>query len=578
MPTGCRSGGQAGGQVRSRSDGGPGMDRASSSADHAAQQPTASRRQPSRSEWVRAGIAALGAVAAVVAVVLIALGAGEGPVILLMGAVGGVATFATSLWGVLKPFGERQRLVFGMSVAGLAIVLVGVGLATRAVAPLPVLDGAQDVAIAGFRSSDESVQQQFDAAASSLADDLHSPAGEVSDYTPLVNPPLDQLAGAATDGLDRWARSFVADTQAELVLAGYASVQENKQTSVELGLFVSPELAIEAAEVAGWYRLEPLILERPPGSATERDRLKERIQDALDGLLTLLRGLDAWHAGEATEAVDVLSTLPGIDQTPPDGTVAGLGLLIRGHALQDLAAAAPSEEATQLLARARSNYEAAAAAEELAKRAAVSLGLNAYLEVARLCAIGQAADEHLLAAAQRLRAVIAASTASELLRLKAGVNLAQVQLCRAQSGPADTTELDTLLQDLVTIDTTGAGAEQVIRRQLKALALSVYAVRLSTNDDFAPAVAALDDALALEPRSHRQAVWHSLQAVWLLQQCRTSEAQDVREEALRQATEAADRGRLPATWGASFDEAFNEAMEASAASCSDAGHRAAAED
>ena len=183
----------------------PSPNRAPDSLDEA-------RKRPSPSDWGRAVGATAVAVTAVVVVVLVAVDAGEGPVVWLLGLLGGGAVFAISLSKVFEPFSGRQRVVFAVGMSVLAAVLVAAGLVTRTVAPLPELTGAQDVAIVGFVASDESVQTQFDAAAASLAEILRSPVGDVADYSGLVSPPLDEFAGAKTDALDIWAESFVART------------------------------------------------------------------------------------------------------------------------------------------------------------------------------------------------------------------------------------------------------------------------------------------------------------------------------------------------------------------------------
>jgi len=507
-------------------------------------------------------VASISAAATVVIVILVGLGAGQGPLVLMLGVLGGLGTFALSLWGILKPLGTRQRLVFGVAVSGFVLLLVLIGFATRAISPLPPLTGTQDVAVVGVLSDQVDSQPDFDAAAARLADTLEIPSGSVRDYTPMIDrPPLAELPTDGTATLDEWATDFVGRSQAELLLGGYAQALPSGQMTLHLGLYISPALTVDAPEIAGWYRLDPILLERSPASTTEQARLQRHIQLSLGGVAEFLSGLDAWHSGDGREAIQHFTQVLDTAPTPPERLLTGLAYLLRGHAQQMIAtAASTSEDRLAALQSARRDYDTAAAIDELAARVAVSIGLTTYLEIADACEQGTAPPAQLDEATRRFQSVIDDPSSSDLLRWKAQVNLAQVEQCRAQSGTTDDTTLEELLQPLLTLDTDVPGPERQVRRQIKALAFSIHAVGLDQDDRYGDAVDALDQALALETRSDRQATWNTLRAYWLLKDCRLAEAIDSRDEALRQYSSAVDRGRLPPDEAAQVLAGFDDAV------------------
>jgi len=513
---------------------------------------------PTGAEWLWAVVGAVGATASVVLVVLTGIGASGGPVVLLLGVLVGLAVFAKSLWEILKKVSPRHRTAFGLAIGGFAVALVVIGLATRSVAPLARLPGPQDIAVAGFVATTSEAQRSFDNAASKIGEALQRDSeGSVHDYSGRVNPPLEELRSGATGALDSWAQDFVAKTESELVIGGYVEAFPSGQVQVWLGVYVSPNTVVDAGELAGWYQIGTVFLEGLPDSMAELDLLVTKIVVSLHGLTTFVEGLDAWHSGQSAEAVDMFGDVLATPRENTDGTVAGLSALFRGHAYESIAVTLDAEQRADFLEQARRDYTAASLTASIAPRAQTSLAWNTFLRVSRQCVAGKAPDEQLSAASDRLSRIEQDSSLGVLLRLTARVDLAQVEQCRSRGGADNSALLDSLLADLVELDTDSPGPEQVTRRQIKALALSVTADRQAMDSRYSDAVTTINAALALDARSDRQATWRALQAAWLLYGCHIDEAVRAQELAYAQYQIAVERGRV----GAALPDAFAERFE-----------------
>ena len=59
-----------------------------------------------------------------------------------------------------------------------------------------------------------------------------------------------------------WLTDFLTDTEAELVLAGYAETRTGGQTALHLFVYLPPQLVAEAEELAGWYAFPTYLSDR----------------------------------------------------------------------------------------------------------------------------------------------------------------------------------------------------------------------------------------------------------------------------------------------------------------------------
>ena len=232
---------------------------------------TASRHKPkSRLFWL---ILASFCVAGTLALGLLnVLGAGTGPVVNIVAALLLVAAFlgavSKGLEQDLRQAGRRARWAYMLGVVFCAVVLLVAGLVTRTVAPLHRMPGTADIAVVGFRAPSSDAQQTYDDVAVSLAKALPStPDGEVRNYSTEVEPPLEDLSADPAD-LNSWLEQFLVDTDAELVVAGYAETSEGGQTAVHTVVYIPESMASDAAELSGWYDLDDSLADRQLDSAT----------------------------------------------------------------------------------------------------------------------------------------------------------------------------------------------------------------------------------------------------------------------------------------------------------------------
>jgi hypothetical protein len=150
------------------------------------------------------------------------------------------------------------------------------------------------------------------------------------------------------------------------------------------------------------------------------------------------------------------------------------------------------------------------------------------------------------------------------LRLTAKVNRAQVEMCRMLSGDtmADG-RLEAILPELTGLSTPETDLDVESKRHIKALALSIQAIRLADRGHFNDAVTTMGNALSLDPRFERQAPWLGLESSWLLTNCRIDQGIAVQKKSLTQLRMAVDAKRLPQseleTYSKAFDSDLREA-------------------
>ena len=426
-----------------------------------------------------------------------------------------IATFVGSAVKVLQePWrraGRRLRAAYVAGVAGCTAPLIVVALAAREVAPLPTMPGTSDVARHRLPRTDGG-------RAGRVRRPGRLPHRRVAagwrwdgrNYTSSADAPLDELrADGGSDELDAWVEDFQRETRAELVVAGRAEQGAAGQVAVQTLVYVPARMVYDAAELVGWYVLDDSLLDRSLTSAQTRSTFVGHVTDAFAGLSAFLTGLDAWQAGNAAGAVDALDAAV---ERAGDGarTLGDLARLFRGHAMETLATGSRVRERVELLAEAAGDYAAmqgrvrgagACGAERGDQR--VPSGTRRGLRRGRRRRARRQQRE--------LAAVADADTVPEIARRKAQVNRAQVESCRVQAGEESAdAELDRLLADLTTLQVPEDDDTGELLAQVKALALSIESVRLAGSGRLDDAIDEMGQALTLEPRFERQAIWRAL--------------------------------------------------------------------
>jgi hypothetical protein len=230
------------------------MDSSSQSAG-GAERTNALESHAHRRRWLILG-AFVGA-AGVALGLLEVLGVGASPVLKLLTVltlIGGfVLALVKTLGDELKQASRRSRIIYVISASVCAFALVVAGLITVPPLTLTRLAGTSDVAIVGIRAANPDEQRDYDDLAASLPAALPKPAdGEIRNYTPDVNPPLEelQLGSAAQQGLNRWLANFFRETDAELVLAGFTKNVPGGQSSLQIAAYVPALASADAPELS----------------------------------------------------------------------------------------------------------------------------------------------------------------------------------------------------------------------------------------------------------------------------------------------------------------------------------------
>lgn len=499
------------------------------------------------------------------------VGAGSGVVFnvvtvaLLLGAFG--SSMHALLKEQLRSASKRARHLYMSGIAGSVVVLLSVGIATRTIAPVERLPGPSDVAIVGMAAPTEKEQTTYDDLASNLAQRMAtSSGGSVRSYPETDDLRWPQPGDASSlREFDAWATKFVDQVGAELLIAGQGRREPSGQVALALAIFVSPALISDASELAGWYALDDVVFDRDLSSASTQGDVLDRVAVQVGEVSTFLSALDAWQSGLLAKAAggftDVLTKLSSSSQI----RLRELALLFSGH-VEEASAAQTSDpqQAAAFLTAARSRYEALLSSATVGDRAKLSLAGNDFYLASRQGCNERVVDlDRLTQAAGTLEELIRKPAVSDLQRLKARVNLLQVDRCRQFAGsdpdPAANESRAVLLAEAVSAD----GPEKELRRQIKALALSDEALRLRSlgireqrTELVDQAVERLNQALALDSRFERQALWLGLKSAWQLARCRIREGMDAQSQSQSQRREAVRLGRTPQSELARWQRAF----------------------
>ena len=506
--------------------------------------------------------------------VLNVVGAGTGPVVNVVVILMLVAAFLAALSKALEESfanaTRRMRLLYVAGVVACAVVLLAAGLATRTVAPLTRMSGTSDVAMVGVLAPFDSLQQEYDDLADAIAAAMPTvPDGQVRSYAAEVDPPLADLQPDSSQELDAWLTEFLDDTDAELVLAGRATTSGAGQTTLRTLAYVPGRTASDAAELSGWYPVDSFLTDRAVDSARIRRAVTERIVARLRGLTGFLEGLDAWQAGFPEDAIAAFGKVVPEGSAETGSGITDLARLFRGHARETLAQAADPVRRRQLLREARADYSAIPADSAVSGRARLSLATNDYLQVAQTgCTPDNREVARLARSSEVLDGLAQERGLPELFRRRAQVNRAQIELCRLRSGDAGAARaLTAELEDLVSMRVPADDVQRSAFRQVKALALSISAIRQAEASRPDAAAQTMSQALELDPRFERQSLWLGLRSAWLLRDCHLDEGAATQRAALEQARAAADAGRLPTGDVSAYSKAFRRDLTAARKRC-----------
>lgn len=504
------------------------------------------------------------------------LGAGTGPIVnvvtVLMLITGFIVAIVKALAEELRHARRLTRVLFVVAVIVSVGILLVAGLLTRTIAPLHRMTGTADVAVIGVEAPSQDQQQSFDDLSSTLADSLPPiEGGQIHNYTAKVDPPppLHHLRPSGDRAvMDRWLTDFLPDSGAELVVAGYSESGLAGQTKVHTAIHIPGRMVLDAAELSGWHTVSEHLADRRIDSTRSRRALLEAIVFEFRDLSAFLQGLDDLRAGYAAEAVTAFGLLIPIEQSDAPSRMQDLARLFRGHALELQSQFADPRERNQLLALARADY-AAVATPSIVARARMSLATNDYLTAVQTGCIPGAKGMPLL---RRSTAALAEVSADlelpELLRLRAEVNRSQVELCLLRAGDRTAAgRLDPLLVKLTGLTLQPVDLDYELKSYVKALALSVQAIRFARGNRLPDALVAIEAAVQLDGRAERSAFWFGFKGRWLLDLCRMPEAQIAQAQSLSLFEAAVKSGRLPDRVMQTFANAFARDLEEAEKKC-----------
>ncbi|MFD3401549.1 hypothetical protein ACFWUU_12755 [Kribbella sp. NPDC058693] len=482
-----------------------------------------------------------------------------------------VGAFASSIRTLLKEqlrrASKRTRRLYIGGTAASVVALVVVGTLTRTVAPVERLPGPGDVAIVGLAAPTKGEQRAYDDLASNLARRLDS-SGE---QTARSYPDTDDLRWpdpgdpSSLRRFDKWATEFVGQMGAEILIAGQARRELSGQVTLALAIFISPVLITDASELAGWYGLDEVRFDRDLRSASTQADVLDRVAAQVGDVSGFITALDAWHSGLLDKAAAGFSALLAHLSSNSGSALHELALLFSGHVDEAVAVqtAGPKKSAA-LLATARARYLELQHSPTLGARAKLSLAGNDFYTASRQgCRAGVVDLDRLRQAVGTLNELVQKPSSSDLLRLKARVNLVQVDRCSQLAGSAPYRPADEARAILLAEAVPAAGPEQELRKQIKALALSDEALRLRTlsvsqgsPELVDEAIEQLDQALALDSRFERQALWLGLKSAWQLARCRVEQAIESQAMSQSQRRESVRLGRTPQSELEQWERAF----------------------
>ncbi|MDX3532993.1 hypothetical protein PV721_01105 [Streptomyces sp. MB09-01] len=449
------------------------------------------------------------------------LGSALSPVPLVLAVLAALAGYVLAVravageWLGQRP--RRSRILVWSAAAVLFLGSVAVLLVFRPPPPpLTRMSGARDVAVAGFAAENGRQDKRvLDDVAATFANDMAAripAATAVRSYAGEASLPLAQLADTRRGALERKTARFADETNAEIVVGGLVSEDRAGQTMLRPAVYVRADQIPDSPELTGWFLGEPVLVARGWESARARAQLTGELTRRIGALTQFVDALDTWRNGSPAEAGRILTGLLDAEQyagasgfVPPD-----LVRLFHGHVLEDQAYDESGPGREGLLEDARSDYLAIGRDSPAGRRAALSLQGNAYrraLGPTHSCKPGTVRATDLAQVSKALRVLAADPGMTELGRIKANANLAQVEQCRITARLVkDDGMVERAVATVRTAPDLTGGAD------LRAFAESIAAVNAAGRGDLTAALDRIRDAIAHGQDPVRRAVWHGLLA------------------------------------------------------------------
>ncbi|MFJ8031505.1 hypothetical protein [Streptomyces sp. NPDC096032] len=492
-------------------------------------------------------------------------GSALSPVPLVLVILAALAGYLVAVRAVIRdrfgPSPRQARLLVWAVAAGLFLGSVAVLFAFRPPpSPLTRMSGVRDVAVVGFAAHDgrPDKRELTDVA----ADFTHAMAGRiptagaVRDYTGEVSLPLTQLEDGHRDALEHATSRFADESDAEIVVSGLVTTDPAGQTTLRPAVYVRADQVPDAPELASWFLGAPILMARGWESAQGRAQLRTELTRQVGALAQFMDALDTWRNGQPARAVRILNGL--LDPTRPSGTDSLVPLdllrLFHGHAAEAQALGEPAGGRQKLLLQARTDYLTIDSDSAAGRRAALSLQYNAYLRAKggpQGCKPGTVNGRELADVSRALRGLTQDRRLGELGRLRATVNLAQVEQCRitARLSKDNGTVERAVATALKVPDITGS-------TEIRALAASIGAVNAQGRNDVTSAIRYIRLAIANGQDLQQRAVWHGLLASWSLARCDLRTGRSATQDALAQLAAAERAGRTSAQLHQQYERAF----------------------
>ncbi|MEV7442926.1 hypothetical protein AB0O22_17525 [Streptomyces sp. NPDC091204] len=449
-----------------------------------------------------------------------------------------LAGYAVAVNTIIRDkLGEHRRQT--RLLVWLAAVLLYLGSVVllwfnRPTPPLHGMPGVRDVAVAGFSAKGQHQKQLLENVSADFArvatgripgvTAVHSYAGQ-------AKLPLAELQDKDRSDLESETSDFADQTNAEIVLAGVADIEDSGRTTLTPAFYIRADQIADAPELAGWYLSDdPIPVEGGLATATGRGQLTDEMTRRLGRLSEFVKALEVWRHGKPADARRILSGL--LDPKTQDGFVTSdLVHLFRGHAAEQQASGSLGLTRTQLLEAARDDYRAIPPDSPAAWRATLSLQGNAY----RRANVGPCKPDTVnardLANVSKTLRVLAENkdpSLTELGRLKARLNLAQVESCRLR---AKLTKDDTAVTQVA--EKLRSARKMTGITELLADAEAIASLHANWKGNNKAAIKHIETAIENGSNSFELARWQTLLATYHLEDCNPTAAVEARNDAVK---------------------------------------------
>jgi hypothetical protein len=480
----------------------------------------------------------------------------------------------------------RTRLLVGTTLTVLLAASVAVAVVFRpppAATELPRLHGGLDVAVIGFESVGTNQDQAvLDDVSDTFTNALKGRLPKRStalDYAGQTSPPLAELAQSDQSALNRWTTSFVDQSNAAIVIGGLVSTDPSGQITLQPAFYVRAEQVVNAPELTGWYLSDlssGIRLDQDLGSESARGLVVDELVRRTSGLAAFTHALDLLQVGNVVGAKSELDPLlpsskGGLSQNGSEFVTGDLVRLFHGHALEQIAVGLPGAQRKPDFEAARTDYQAIDPGhpeDPIRLRARLSLAGTQYqlaLGPSPSCHVGTVDSTALAAASAELRQLAADGNFSLIGRLRASVNLAQVEQCRVTAHlVADDGTIDQALQRV------RASTDDSAVKELQPLADSVAAVHAAGLGDLVGAIADIREAITAERGFALRGLWQGLAAAWEFQRADLSSGCQDMQGSLNQLGDAKGNGEITQERYDELRAALNQQADAAGARCAQA--------